>query len=497
MLSNTQKNSPLLLKQIARQAMSERGFLVGNTPMMEQEVAAIVAQEQHLIKQPDFRDKRDLLWVSIDNDDSEDLDQLTYAEKGLEGRDKVYVAVADVSLMVEKASAIDLFASHNTVSVYTPMQVFPMLPFKLSTDLTSLNEGVDRRAIVVEFEVRGNGTVTLLDIYPALVHNKAKLTYNKVTALLENHETLLHANVDVKDLNEQLLFQDVLAQRIKGQRNKQGNLRFGVIELTPIIKEGMIVGMKPVPFTRANSLIENLMISTNTLVTKYLTEHNLPTLRRIVRTPARWDRIVMLARQRGSYLPLEPNVIALQKFLDQQRQQDPNHFPDLSLMIIKLIGKGEYHVHLPGQPSIGHFDLALTEYAHTTAPNRRYADLIMQRLLYSHFYTKRPPYNNRELKKIAQQCTSKEDDATKVERRIRKSVAAMVLASRIGEEFPAMVTGAGPKGVWVRLFNPAIEGKLIEGFDGVDVGDRLTVKLVAVDVEKGFIDFMKIHLLSK
>ncbi|MCE5316887.1 MAG: RNB domain-containing ribonuclease [Parachlamydia sp.] len=476
------------LTQIARNAMLERGMLVDFPQAVEQE-AETLTEAAKPRPSPEMRDLRELLWVSIDNDDSLDLDQVTYAEKDGDGKEILYVAIADVDSLVDTGTAIDQFASSNTTSVYTPTAVFPMLPTKLSTNLTSLNEKCDRAAIVVEIEVGKEGEFEARAVYPAWVRNQAKLTYNKVAPFLESKGR----QGDLPDqVKEQLLLQDSLAQRIKENRYRQGSLSFGTIEMKPSIVNGKVVDLKATVHNRANALIENAMIAANVGVTRFLSDRKLPTFRRIVRTPLRWDRIVMLAKERGAKLPPEPDVKALRQFLLDQRNADPQRYPDLSMSIIKLIGRGEYVVGFPGEQVPGHFDLALHDYSHTTAPNRRYPDLIMQRLLKNVFYGGTNPYSDEELVALAQHCTEKEDDAVKVERRVKKSAAAMMLESHIGQEYKGFITGTGEKGTWVRVISPPVEGRLAQGYQGLDVGDYVTVKLIRVDVSLGHIDFAKI-----
>lgn len=483
--------SGFTLADLAEQAMLDRGFIPEFPDSVLQEVAELHAPAAPL-PIPSFRDLRNLLWVSIDNDDSRDLDQLTFTDKTAEGTDRVYVAVADVDALVKLGSAIDLNAAHNTTSVYTPTKIFPMLPLPLSTDLTSLNENAERCAIVIEMEIRNDGQFDRIGVYPAWVRNHAKLAYNKVATWLVEDAPLPEAIANIPGILEQLKQQDRLAKRIKEYRYREGALTFGTIEALPIVVDGIPVAIEETPHNRAHALIENFMIAANVTMTRYLVEQQIPVIRRIVREPERWDRIVTLARTMGEVLPADPDGKALSAFLAKQRKEDPIHFPDLSLAIIKLIGKGEYVVGLPGQDSPGHFDLAQRDYAHTTAPNRRYPDLIMQRLLKSHFYGKPAPYTNAELAELALHCTVKEDDATKVERRMRKSAAAAYLASHIGQKYSAIITGAGEKGTWVRLLTMPIEGKLVRGVKGLDVGDRLNVQLTHVDIFNGFIDFVRI-----
>jgi len=476
----------ITLAEIAHRAMIEKGFIPDFPKRVLDELTAIHAPSK---PQNEVRDLRHLLWVSIDNDDSFDLDQLTYAEKLRSGMSKIYVAVADVDGIVKKGSAVDNQAEHNTTSVYTPGKVFPMLPLKLSNDLTSLNENTDRCANVVELDISKDGDFELADVYPALVRNHGKLTYNGVGTCLETQICLLHPIPSIPGLRKQLEIQDEIAQRIENFRNRQGALHFAEIELQPIVINGVAVGLEERISNRAHKLIENYMIAANVGVTRYLNKKNYPTLRRVVKTPKRWGRIVELAKDLGDELPSKPDVKALRAFLLKQERASPLQFPDLSLAIIKLIGRGEYVLGHPKEKHLGHFDLAELEYAHTTAPNRRFPDVVMQRIVKSSFQGKPSPYTDNELAEIAAHCTQKEDDATKVERRMVKCAAAMVLLKQIGHVFKAMVTGAGAKGTWVRLLDPPIEGKLVRGFENADVGDYLKVKLVHVDVVNGHIDF--------
>lgn len=474
------------LTEIAKQAMLERGFI----PEFPREVIEELSSIQNPAT-PGFSisDMRDRLWISIDNDDSLDLDQLTLAEKQSSGKNKIFVAIADVDSLVKYQSAIDKQAAFNTTSVYTPTKNFPMLPLKLSTDLTSLNENVDRCAIVVEIEVNNDGYFELTKIYPCLVRNHAKLTYHAVGSFLEE-KTPLTSPYNIPDITDQLLLQDSIAQRINDFRFRQGALSFARTEVKPVIVNEQVVELQEKKFNRAHSLIENFMIAANSCSTRYLAIKNLSSLKRIVKTPKRWDRIVFLAKNLGETLPDQPDGKALQEFLSKQHFKDPEHFQDLSLAIIKLIGRGEYVLGTPEQTQ-GHFDLALQDYSHMTAPNRRFPDLVMQRLLKCSFSGSRPIYTDEALSKIALHCTQKEDDASKVERRLIKCAAAMVLQNQIGKQFNAMITGSSEKGTWVRLKNPPLEGKLISGLQDMDVGDYLTVKLKHVDVINGHIDFIR------
>lgn len=468
------------LTEIARQNMIDKGFIPESPQTVLDQLKTLNAPASPI--QP-FRDMRDLPFFSIDNDDSKDLDQLTYAEK-----DRIFIAVADVDALVKKNTPIDTVAANNTTSVYTPTQVFPMLPLKLSTNLTSLNPQQDRCAMVVEVKVSEKGEFTYGGIYPAFVRNHAQLAYNSVEAWFSQNTPLNQP----QNILDQLLLQEGLARKIEAYRNSKGALVFDSRELKAVLVNDIPVGLKPVVPNRATKLIENFMIAANVIVTTFLSQNNLPAIRRIVHIPQRWDRIVLLAKEHGFPLPEEPDSLALQKFLAERKAEDPENFPELSLTMIKLIGKGEYAAIFPGEESIGHFDLALTDYAHTTAPNRRFPDVIMQRILKSHFYGG-TPYTPQELNELARHCTEKEDDATKVERKMIKCAAAVILAPSVGKVFKGIITGASERGTWVRLFNPSVEGKVVKGFKGLDVGDKVQVKLIHVDAAEGFIDFQRIN----
>jgi len=490
-MTHSPQNEASILTQIANKEMLNRGFLTDYSETLLKELS-LINNPAEPVQEAGFRDLRNLLWISIDNDDSEDLDQLTYAEKSPSGKDKIYVAVADVDALVHSGSYIDQYAAHNTTSVYTPTKIFPMLPSKLSTNLTSLNEHTDRCAIVVEIEIEADGEFTQSQIYPALVRNQAKLTYNGVADWLKNKVDLPNPATNRSEILAQIAIQDAIAQNIKKYRYHQGALSFVVTEIEPIIIDGIAIGLEEKTHNRAHGIIENYMIAANVIVARYMLQEKLPTLRRVVRMPKRWDRIVALAENLGETLPPAADAKALRAFLLKQQKSSPSTFSDLSLAIIKLIGRGEYVAAIPGDRSIGHFDLALPNYAHSTAPNRRYPDLLLQRQLKNHLRGKGLHYTEEELKQLAEQCTQKEDDATKVERRVCKSAAAMVLAKHIGQRYSAIVTGVSDSGTFVRLFDPPIEGKLTQGFQGVDVGDRLDVKLIHTDVANGYIDFARV-----
>ncbi len=444
---------------------------------------------------PSLKDLRRLLWASIDNDDSLDLDQLTVAEQLQDGAVKILVAIADVDAIVRKDSAIDGHARTNTTSVYTAAEIFPMLPEKLSTDLTSLADGKERLAIVIEMHVGADGAVGKSDIYRAVVVNRAKLAYNSVAAWLDNTAPAPAPITKVSGLDENLRLQDRIAQAMKTRRHHQGALSLETIEARPVFDGDSLTDLHADQKNRATELIEDFMIGANGVTARYLEQKGFPALRRVLRSPERWARIVELARDEGGRLPPRPDAPALQEFLEERRQADPTHFPDLSLSVVKLLGRGEYVLDFPGQPVAGHFGLAVNDYTHSTAPNRRFPDLITQRLLKAALSGVPSPYSSDELNDLAGHCTDQEDNATKVERQVRKSAAALLLQSRVGDRFDGIVTGASAKGTWVRIDNPAAEGRVMRGFKGFDVGDHVTVELLDTDVERGFVDFTGVRKL--
>ena len=480
-----------ILQRIARRAMIERGLLPDFSAQAIDELNAIHGAATNVEKST--RDFRNLAWCSIDNDDSRDLDQLTTAEAMPDGAVKILVAVADVEAVVKMQSALDDHAKHNTTSVYTAAQIFPMLPEKLSSDLTSLNLESDRLAIVVEMVVAGDGSLQSSDIYRATVRNRAKLAYNSVAGWLEGSGPMPQAIGTVNGLDENLRLQDRVARELKSLRHEHGALDLETIETRPVFEGEEIKDLETEKRNCAKDIIEDFMITANGVTARYLAAQKLPSLRRVVRTPKRWDRIIELALEHGFTLPKEPDSKALDEFLISAKSADPVRFPDLSLSIIKLLGAGEYAVELPGGSSAGHFGLAVKDYAHSTAPNRRFPDLITQRLLKAAMAKENMPYTNDELETLAKHCTENEDAAKKVERQVEKSAAAIVLESRINERFDAIVTGASAKGTWVRLLHPPVEGRLVSGFEGMDVGHRLRVQLVHTDVDRGYIDFKKVE----
>jgi VacB/RNase II family 3'-5' exoribonuclease len=422
-----------------------------------------------------------------------DLDQLTVAEAVPGDSIKILVAIADVDSVVKNGSAIDEHAHHNTTSVYTAAEIFPMLPEKLSTDVTSLNFNEDRLAMVVEMVVRADGSLQDSNIYRAWVRNQAKLAYNSVAAWLEKNGDPPEALVAVKGLAENLRMQDRVAQSMKNLREIHGALRLEAIEAKPVFDGDQIRALEIEEKNRAKEIIEDFMVAANGVVARYLSSRKFPSICRVVRTPKRWDRIVEIAGEHKFRLPDIPDSKALEEFLIKAKAADPVRFPDLSLAVIKLLGSGEYIAELPEGNAPGHFGLAVKDYVHSTAPNRRYPDLLTQRLLKAALEDKPVPYSKDELDGLAAHCTEAEDAAKKVERQVGKSAAALLLESRIGEQFDSIVTGAAAKGTWVRLLTMPVEGKLVSGFKGIDVGDRIRVQLTSVDVQRGFIDFRKIN----
>ena len=487
MSNNTMRSSRADLKAIARRAMVDRGL----EPDFSREATDELRQLRGPASVAGVKDLRDRLWVSIDNDDSRDLDQITVAEELPGGAVRIWVAVADVDAVVARGTALDDHARQNTTSVYTAAQIFPMLPEKLSTDWTSLNENEDRVAMVVEMVVGKDGALSSTDIYRAAVKNQAQLAYNGVAAGLTDGRSWPPKAAAVAGVPEQLVLQDRVAQILKEIRHEHGALDLETIEPKAVFDGDTIVDVRVEPRNRAKDLIEDFMIAANGVTARFLAARGCPSLRRVVRSPERWARIVAVAEQYGEKLPVKPDAESLEAFLVKRRKADPLRFPDLSLVIVKLMGRGEYVVERPGQTPTGHFGLAVQDYSHSTAPNRRFPDLITHRLLKAVLSGEKPPYGDAELDGLARHCTEREDDANKVERQVRKSAAAMLMDSRVGQQFDAIVTGAGDKGVWVRLLDPHVEGKLVHGGDGLEVGARLRVKLISTDVERGFIDFVQ------
>ena len=490
MTDTNDKQHRAILQRIAHRVMLERGLVPDFPPKAIAELDAIRGAASSTDSA--HRDLRNLLWCSIDNDDSRDLDQLTVAESLPGGAAKVLVAIAEVDALVRKGTALDDHARQNTTSVYTVAEIFPMRPEKLSTDLTSLNLDSDRLALVVELVVAGDGSLQSSDVYQATVRNRAKLAYNSVAAWLEGTGPMPEGIGKVAGLDQNIRLQDSVAQKLKALRHTHGALNLETIETRPVFEADMLKDFEIERMNRAKDIIQDFMVAANGVTARFLSSKNFASIRRIVRTPKRWDGIVDIASKQGFKLPPEPDAKALEGFLVAAKAKDPLRFPDLSLSVIKLMGPGEYVLEPPGGISPGHFGLAVKDYTHSTAPNRRFPDLITQRLLKSAGAGGPSPYSNDELTTLANHCTVEEDAAKKVERQVEKSAAAMLLESRTGEQFDALVTGASEKGTWVRILQPPVEGKLVTGYEKMDVGHTLRVQLVRTDVEKGYIDFKKV-----
>ena len=492
------KQHRAILQRIAHRIMLERGLLPDFSTAARSELSRIQAQ---IMKKGasdgtdhGVRDLRDRLWASIDNDDSRDLDQLTVAEAMPADEVKILVAIADVDAVIKNDSAIDQHAHHNSTSVYTAAETFPMLPEEISTDITSLNFNEQRLALIIEMVIGVDGSLQDSDIYPAWVRNHAKLAYNSLSVWLEGNGDIPAAVSAVNGLEMNLRLQDKVTQRMKNLRHIHGALSLETIETRPVFDGDQIRALEIEEKNRAKEIIEDLMIAANGVTARYLSARKFPSIRRVVRTPKRWERIVEIANEHGSKLPGKPDSKALEEFLIKEKASDPLRFPDLSLAVIKLLGNGEYIAELPEGNAPGHFGLAVKDYAHSTAPNRRYPDLLTQRLLKATLADQPVPYRLDELEVLATHCTTAEDAANKVERQVEKSAAALLLESRIGEQFDSIVTGASEKGTWVRLLSLPVEGKLVQGFDGVDVGDRIRVQLIEINVEQGYIDFKKVNV---
>ncbi len=476
------------LARIATGVMLVRGL----EPDFPKEVQHQLSQIQGPASEhdPQIRDLRDLLWCSIDNDDSKDLDQITVSETLSGGRVRIWVGVADVDALIKKDTPIDLHALINSRSVYTSARIFPMLPLRLSTNLTSLNPDEDRLAIVNEMVFSADGVIEHSAIYRGWVRNKAQLEYDAISDWIEGSRDLQEVAKNIPGMAEQLITQDKLAQKLRVIRHERGSLEFDMFQPRAIFDGNTIADLQQQAHNRARQLIEEFMIATNGCTAQFLAKKGIYSMRRVVRSPERWLKIVDVALKLGTKLPQQPDSQALENFLAKQHREHPLVFPDLSLVIVKLMGSGEYIVERPGDEAVGHFGLAVTDYMHSTAPNRRYPDLITLRLIKAALVNQKPPYSVEELHELAFHCTSQEDAAKKVERQMRKSEAAMLLHSRIGERFKGVVSGVTDLGTWVRIFQPPAEGKLMGPIPHLAVGDLLEVKLVSTHVQRGFIDFV-------
>jgi exoribonuclease-2 len=517
---NNARPSHVDLQALARQVMMARGFQPDFPAAVQQQLADIKAHppltastsstgsdsppgsESHAVSDSHtvsdssavsdshIKDLRGLLWSSIDNDTSRDLDQIEVAEKLPNGDVKVRIGIADVDAFFAKTTPIDAHAARETTTVYTGVRMFPMLPEVLSTGASSLLENQDRLAVVTEFVVSADGNVNSGTVYRALVRNQAQLMYNSLGSWLEGTAAAPPKVAASADLQTQLKLQNDAAQALKQQRFLHGALNLDTNEVLPVVLNQEVVDMAQQKRNRATELIEDFMIAANGVVARLL--RNVSSIRRIVRTPERWDRIVQLAASHGEILPAQPDSKALNALLLRRKAADPDRFADLSLTVIKLIGPGEYVLERPGDPEEGHFGLAVQDYTHSTAPNRRFADVVTQRLIKALMAGTPGPYSDDELESIANNCTLKGDAARKVERDMSKRLAAVAMSSRVGATFDAIVTGVTPGGTFVRVTQPHIEGMLTQGAKGLDVGDRLRAKLVRTDVQQGYIDFVRV-----
>ena len=477
------------LRDVARRVMVEDGFNPDPDPAMSAELETAA-------NLPDtgapLRDMRDLLWSSIDNDDTRDLDQVEFAEEAADGAWRLYIAVADVDVEVPKGSAIDAHAAAQTTTVYTGAVIFPMIPTQLSAGATSLFEGAERKAVVVEMIVGSDGTVKSAEIYRARVTNRAQLTYSGVGNWIDNGAAVPERVAQTDRLEPQLRLQVKIAGALRQTRLDNGALEIETVEARAVSDNGKVTAIEKSQKNTATDLIEDFMIAANGSVARFLNDHHVSAIRRIVRSPERWARIVELAKQFGKTLPGEPDPVALHDFMLERRAADPDRFPDLSLAVVKLLGPGEYILDQPGVEEPGHFGLAVQDYTHSTAPNRRYADLVTQRIVKAVLASAPPPYSDEQLSEIARNCTLKEDAARKVERQVRKIAAAMLFSDRIGQRFKAIVTGNKSSGTYVRVVNPPVEGRLMRGEKGVDVGDEIEVELLSTNPKRGFIDFGRV-----
>jgi VacB/RNase II family 3'-5' exoribonuclease len=486
----TANPSHIDLQAVARTVVLAHGFQPDFPPAVQQQLQQLRANPPAIAAAKTVRDLRSQLWSSIDNDTSRDLDQIEVAERLPNGDTKVLIGIADVDAFVPKLTAIDQHAAREATTVYTGIRNFPMLPEELSTGKTSLLEHQDCLSVVTEFVVDATGHVKSSDVYRALVHNQAQLQYNSVGAWLEGKAAAPPKVAASADLQTQLRLQDEVAQKLRARRYEEGALTLDTEETLPLVLNAQVVDVVKQQRNRATELIEDFMIAANGVVARMLDK--VSSLRRIVKQPERWDRIVQLAAAHGEKLPPTPDSKALNDLLIRRKAADPDHFADLSLAVIKLIGPGEYVLERPGDPEAGHFGLAVQDYTHSTAPNRRFADMVTQRIIKAVLAGQPNPYSDNELSAIAANCTAKGDAARKVEREMSKRLAAVAMQNRIGATFDAIVTGATPKGTFVRVAQPHIEGLLAQGQQGVDVGDKLRVKLIRVDVQHGFIDFARI-----
>lgn len=482
------------LTALARRALLKEDFATDFPPLVVKAVEAL--EERRIISgaAASVEDLRVLLWSSIDNETSRDLDQVEYAEKLADGDIRLLVGIAEVDEFVPKDSPIDEFAARNTLSIYAGSRVFPMLPEKLSNHLTSLLAGFDRLAVVTEVIINQNGSVERINIFRALLRNYAKLTYEEIGAWLEGSVAIPEAVAQIAGMEAQLRLQHEAALRLREFRRQKGALEFETVEAKPVIAGDRIVDLQTEKRNAARDIIESFMVTANVGMAEFLERRDVISLRRVVKTPERWERIVEIAASFGEALPENPDSPSLAGFLARRKTADPIHYPDLSLSIIKLLGSSEYVVQAAGEQADGHFGLAVSDYTHSTAPNRRYADLIVQRLVKATLAGEASPYDFEELSQIAAHCNERESAARKVERQIRKTIAASVMATRTGETFAAVVTGVTPKGTFARTLLPPVDGRLVKGEEGLQVGEKIRVRLLKTEPERGFIDFARVSV---
>jgi len=483
---NREPETAIDLTAAARKLMTEHGLLADFPHAVTHEVEILRATPP---SPGSARDLRSLLWSSIDNAESRDLDQVEYVEMLGDDVVRLLLGIADVDSHVPGGSAIDTHAAVNTVSVYAGVVIFPMLPETLSTDLTSLNQDADRVAVVTELHVNASGVIVHSDVFRALVRNHAKLDYVTIGAWLEG-EAPPHEIASNAELEAQVTLQADVSRRLERVRREAGALDIDTIEARPVLQDGKIIDITLVRTNPARDLVENFMVSANVVMARFLAAHDMPAIRRVVRTPQRWDRIVDIARERGVALPAEPQSVALSGFLQRMKASDPEGYPDLSMTVVKLMGAGEYVMDdASSSDDNGHFGLAVAQYTHSTAPNRRYPDLIIQRIAKAALEGLPSPYTAAELDAIAKLCTAQEDAARKVERTMRKMAAAALMQPRIGEVFDAIVTGSSGKGTYVRLVQPPVEGRILDDSAKPEVGTTVRVRLAGVNAVRGHIDF--------
>jgi exoribonuclease R len=526
------------LAEAALDEMHEAGFKPEFGEGVAEQVAEIVQKLAVLKPEAGLEDLRALGWSSIDNDTSRDLDQIEVADR-VEGGIQLRVAIGDVAASVAQGSPIDKHAQEQTQTIYTAVKNFPMLPLELSAGVTSLNENGDRLAVMMSFTVGPDGQMLGENVSRAMVRNRAQLAYSRVGPWLEKtaagvvdddvlslrsdsareHEADASlsggADAGVREsgpgapavspvsgsladgwLVEQLKLQDEAAQALHAARVKNGALEFHKSEADPVVVDGKVIDVTEAIQNRAMNLIEDLMVAANGVMARALRKGGRSGLQRVVVIPKRWDRIVALASQHGYELPEVPDSAALNEALTDIRLKDPIHYPDVAVSVIKLMGPGEYLLMRADDDPTGHFGLAARDYTHSTAPNRRFPDIVTQRVLHAMMTGAPPPYSDAELAAIAIHCNEADKKLRKIERNMEKRVAAVAMSSRIGEVFPGVVTGASDKGVYVRVIRPPFEGRVVQGGDGLDVGDKVNVKLIHTDPARAFIDFAKVGMRS-